>query len=94
MRSMRKMWRNGPGGRWSTRIVWYDDAPTSGPSGKDIRLAMEDCERKINHFPGSIEEANWLWFTFRQGSPQDGDKVPFLADLMDLLKKWKEKEQK
>ena len=86
MRSRRKEWKNGRGGRWSTRIIWFDDHGGSELGG-DIRLALEDCERKVNLFPSSKEVADHIWFMFKNGSPADGQRIPFVADLLELLEK-------
>ena len=79
-RSKYKMWRNGPGGRWTTKITWYQ-----GESPDNIRLELEDCNGEQQVFPQTREEADHIWFQFKQGSPQNGENVAFVDDLLNLL---------
>jgi hypothetical protein len=76
------MWRNGPGGRWSARITWFGEGDNRQAN---IRLELEDCERSINLYPDTKEKADHIWQMFRQGAPQDGQKVPFITELLELL---------
>jgi hypothetical protein len=82
MRSKVKMWRNDPqgrgGGAWSARITWYE-----GPYG--VRLQLEDVTLSIGVYPETKEEADHIWFTFRQGAPQNGEQIPFVRDMLALL---------
>lgn len=80
MRSKYKMWRNGRGGCWSCRIIWYQ-----GEDPNDIRLELMDCEREVQVFPKTREEADHIWFQFRNGAPENGQQVGFVADLLELL---------
>ena len=79
-RSLHKMWRNGPGGRWDCRIRWYGE-------GKDrdqnIRLNLEDPGGSVNLYPPSKEEADHMWFQFRHGAPDYPG--PFISDLCALM---------
>jgi len=63
--------------------MWYGE-------GKDrqenIRLELMDCERKVNLFPPTKEAADQIWFMFKQGAPAEGQKIPFVADLLKLIK--------
>lgn len=78
MRSRRKEWKNGTYPKWTARIIWFQ-------GNDDIRLELEDCERVVNVYPKSKEDADHMWFMFRQGAPQEGDKTPFVADLLKLF---------
>ncbi len=84
MRSRHKEWQNGRGGKWSTRIIWFEEG-----DGENIRLELLDCEREQNLYPKTKDAADQIWFMFKQGSPTDGQKVAFVADLIELLKKGK-----
>ena len=86
-RTKRREWKNGKYPHWTTHITWYDD--NAGPEnelGGDIRLFLTDSERSINVYPKDLESAEKVWFMFKQGSPVAGDKTPFIAGLLDLLK--------
>lgn len=60
-RSRKKMWRNGPGGRWTRRIIWFDDG------GQNIRLQCETPDGVTNLFPECKEEADCYWNDFKEG---------------------------
>ena len=79
-----RQWRNGPGGKWTTRILWYAD---SHDSNENIRLQMEDSERKHNFYPRDKEHAEQVWFMFKQGSPTADTQTPFITDLLKILEK-------
>jgi hypothetical protein len=79
MRRRYKSWQNGTYQNWTARIIWYQ-----GPDVAHIRLAMEDCERKLHVYPANREAADNLYQMFRQGAPHQGIRVPFVADLLRL----------
>lgn len=87
MRTQHKMWRNDRGGRWSTRIIWLAEGGREEEEHTNIRLKLTDCEMEISLYPTSVEHARQIWFMFRQGSPTNGQRIPFIADLLRLLKK-------
>ena len=68
---------------WNSRIIWFKP----GNELEGIRLSLEDCERRINIYPESEEEAEHFMFQFRTGSPMAGDDTPFVRDLIKLLSK-------
>ena len=77
-RERKKSWRNGSGGKWTTRITWFEGSPG------DIRLQIEDFERKENVYPETKEKADHAWQLFRSGSPPEGVKTPFVEELLKL----------
>lgn len=77
-----RTWRNGSGGNWDCRIIWY--ARSIRDFRENIRLQLEDTERKVNIFPDSFEEAEQLYFMFRHGCPKDVPTQPFIEDLLAL----------
>lgn len=83
-----KWWRNGKGGAWTARIIWYAEGEPSRETGWDlpdnIRLSLEDSERRINYFPQSLEEAHYVWHLFKEGAVLNGP-VPFLSDLLKVV---------
>jgi len=52
----------------------------------NIRLELMDCEREVQLFPKTLFEAQRIWFMFKRGAPIEGQKIPFIADLLKLLK--------
>jgi hypothetical protein len=62
-----KQWRNGPGGRWTARIQWYEMA-----QGKGYKLVCRDAYGKANFdytfFLSTREEADMLWEFFKSES--------------------------
>lgn len=82
MRTRHKMWRNDRGSKWSARIIWFQ-----GEDENDVRLEMMDCERETNVYPKTREEADHIWFMFKQGAPERGTEAGFIADLLELLSK-------
>ena len=62
MRSMHKIWRNGPGGKWTFRAKWYGE-------GKDcqenIRLNFHCPVGEMNVYPASKGVADRLWQQFK-----------------------------
>ena len=79
-RSLKKMWRNGRGGRWTTRIRWYES------KADGIRLDMEDSERRHSYYPQSQNEAEHVWQLFRNGSPVAPSTEPVVTILLSLTK--------
>ncbi len=77
MRIKHKEWKNGKYPNWTCRIVWYQDG------SNDIRLQLEDCDRTISIFPQNREEADQIWFMFKQGAPEEGVRQPFVTDLIE-----------
>lgn len=59
MRGRHKDWRNGPGGKWTARIIWYEGEPT------DIRLKLETPTGVINKFYKDQAEAQKVWDDFK-----------------------------
>ncbi len=81
-RGRHKEWKNGryqP--KWTCRIIWFEEG-----EGENIRLELEDYERKANVYPASKEAADQIWFLFKQGAPPEGVQQPFVADLLALIK--------
>ena len=76
------MYRNGRGGEWTHRIRWYGE-------GKDcqenIRLNLEDPEIRLSIYPKTKEDADNIWFMFKQGAPR-GFSTPMVQDFLILLK--------
>lgn len=87
-RSQRKMWRNGPGGKWNCRIRWYDTAPNSRQATDEdnIKLVLEDTEMKIAVYPTTAANAANVWAMFRQGAPAPNTGGVVVADLLAILK--------
>jgi hypothetical protein len=80
-----KEWKNGryqP--KWTARIVWFQ---TAHNDPTDIRLQLEDCQCKMNYYPQTQEEADAVWFMFKQGAPVEGHATPFVQDLLALVKR-------
>lgn len=74
------MWRNDRGGKWTTRIIWYQ-----GEDPNDIRLELLDQTMEKQLFPRTREEADHIWSMFKQGSPSSSGFANFITDLMELL---------
>ena len=63
MRSKHKWWRNGRGGRWTCRIIWYGEGQDCH---ENVRLKCE-CEYGVmNLFPNTLSLAGIFWATFRK----------------------------
>lgn len=61
MRTKLKEWKNGPGGKWSARIIWYEDDVS-------IRLKTETPDGVINGFykyPDGKTRAQAAWDAFK-----------------------------
>ena len=68
-RSRKRVWKNGRGGRWGCRIIWFDDNPGNDLGG-NIRLSLETSEGKYNinfsHlYPDSTPAAEQIWQAFK-----------------------------
>ena len=79
---LKRQWRNGKGGKWCCRIRWYEG---EGENGIDIRLQMEDCERKINFFANNKKTAENVWQLFRLGAPKSKTNKPLIRILVLLI---------
>ena len=64
MRSFKRQWRNGRGGRWTARIRWYDDG------GSSVRLQAENQDGLRHLWPKSVAEAEEMWREFKQKHPR------------------------
>lgn len=64
MRSRKRVWKNGRGGRWDCRIIWFDDH-SGNDLGGDIRLSLETSEGKYNLYPDSKSAAEQIWQAFK-----------------------------
>lgn len=82
MRSRHRMWRNGPGGRWNVRLIWYHETP-----GVDIRLEINDRGRETNLYPVSEDQANDWWLLAIKLS----ELGPFTSKLLETIEQ-KQKE--
>ena len=76
MRMRHRMWRNGPGGRWTVRLIWYHEAP-----GVNIRLEIRDRGRESNFYPATLEEAEAIWAKAQELA----DGGPFTAKLNEFV---------
>lgn len=63
-RMLSRQWRNGPGGRWTHRIRWYE--------GTDIRLEIETPDGVWNIFPLTKDHAEELWAEFKKEHSREG----------------------
>lgn len=86
MRGRLKEWsnRSRPGAgyvTWTVRIIWFEEEG----DGENIRLQLEDCERRVNYYPRSQVEADHVWQMFKSGAPEVGVRTPFVAELLVLL---------
>src|SRR5688500_11781002 len=86
-RSKHKWWQNrGKPGHyrpWTARITWYGDG---ADCQENIRLELEDSELKINLYPTTPQDAEQIFFMFKQGAPEPGVDTAFIQDLLKLLK--------
>lgn len=80
MRYLLKMWRNGRGGKWDCRIRWLDEGDCI-----NIRLELEDCERKHNLYPTSEIEADLIWSLFKLEAPEGKQGVPIISKILSIL---------
>lgn len=63
MRSRLKLWRNGRGGKWTCRIIWFGEGDECQ---NNIRLACETPTGVRQIYPRSEKEANEVWAEFRR----------------------------
>jgi len=82
-RELRRQWRNGRGGKWCCRIRWYEGVGVDDCA--DIRLQMEDCERKVNFYPNNQETADHVWSLFKQGAPEPKINEQLICSLVKLI---------
>lgn len=81
MRAKHKWWKNGVYPKWTVRIIWYEEG-----DGENIRLAIEDCEKKVNLFPNTKAKADIIWDEFKRIAPPEGEQLPIVDEIVEMFK--------
>ncbi len=64
MRSRHKEYQNGRGGKWTCRIIWYQEH-----GGENIRLHLETLDGGVDMYPESTDQAQVIWDEFKADHP-------------------------
>ncbi len=65
MRSRHKEWQDGRGGKWTCRIIWYEEG-----DGENIRLHLETPDGIQYLYPKTVDEAQGIWDKFKVDHPK------------------------